>query len=413
MATASPQTFAHFTAPLPEPHLLVSPSAQIEAANPAAREAFGLRESAPGIFSPASLIELVEDPAEKVMRLLRSLARTGHLVPVALTLRGSESGARYLCTGARNGGARGNGAPVEILLRFRLHQDAVQSFQTLNRQVDRLSRELHHRRRIEAELRTQAQQLREYALELEVQRGKAEAASRAKSEFLGGMSHELRTPLNAIIGYVDLLDAEISGPVTTKQREQLDRIRRGARHLVTFIAEILEFARMDSGAERLRPGPADLAAVAREALELIHPAAAEAGLELRHDLPDTPVRVHTDAPKLRQALLNLLSNAVRFTPAGRIDLALSWETGPEGRTDARFTIRDTGVGIDPADHERIFEPFWQVGESGRGRSGGIGLGLPVAREIARLLGGEIEMESIPGEGSAFTLTVRSLEGADG
>jgi signal transduction histidine kinase len=226
----------------------------------------------------------------------------------------------------------------------------------------------------------------------------AQEGSRAKSEFLAVMSHELRTPLNAIIGYSDLLAAEVKGSINDAQREQLARIDRSARHLIAVIQEILEFARLEAGHVSVHAEEVDLAALARETLELVEPSAAARGLTVSLDVGDASLPARTDPAKLRQILLNLLANAVKFTERGEVGLSLA--AGGEG---VRIAVRDTGMGIDAADAERIFEPFWQVQRGTTRQAGGTGLGLTITRRLARLLGGEITVQSEPGRGSTFAL----------
>jgi signal transduction histidine kinase len=226
----------------------------------------------------------------------------------------------------------------------------------------------------------------------------AQEGSRAKSEFLAVMSHELRTPLNAIIGYSDLLAAEVKGSINDEQREQLARIDRSARHLVAVIQEILEFARLEAGQVSVHAEEVDLAALAREALELVEPSAAARGLAVSLDVGAAPLPARTDAAKLRQILLNLLVNAVKFTERGEVGLSLA-----AGDDEVRIAVRDTGMGVDAADAERIFEPFWQVQRGTTRQAGGTGLGLTITRRLARLLGGDIRVESEPGRGSTFAL----------
>jgi PAS domain S-box-containing protein len=223
----------------------------------------------------------------------------------------------------------------------------------------------------------------------------AQEANRAKADFLAIMSHELRTPLNAIMGYSDLLDAEISGPVLPKQRRQLGRIRASARHLLQLIEEILAFARMEEGGEEVVVEEVDAHVLAREALAAIEPVAAEKGLALNESFGE-PVLLRTDASKVRQILVNLLSNAAKFTHDGSITLSITSASGA-----ITFTIRDTGIGIPPDQVERVFEPFWQAESPTTRRAGGTGLGLSVSRRFARLLGGDIRMDSTPGVGTTF------------
>jgi PAS domain S-box-containing protein len=223
-------------------------------------------------------------------------------------------------------------------------------------------------------------------------------ANAAKGEFLAVMSHELRTPLNAIIGYADLLDAGVSGELNQAQRDQLGRIRVGSRHLLRLIEEVLLFSRLEAGREEVHREGVDLGVLAQEAAALVEPLARAKGLEFRVQVPAEPVRVVTDAGKVHQIVLNLLSNAVKFTDEGEVSLSLAREDGR-----AVLRVNDTGIGIAEENLDRIWDAFSQVEQAPTRRVGGTGLGLSVTRNLARLLGGDVSVESIPGRGSAFTL----------
>ncbi len=223
-------------------------------------------------------------------------------------------------------------------------------------------------------------------------------ANAAKSEFLANMSHELRTPLNAILGFSELLAGEVVGPMNSKQKDQIARIRESGRHLLELIEQVLSLSRIEAGREQLEPERFDAVALAGDIAAMLRPLAEEQGLELRLERPDRALEMDTDPAKLRQVLLNLLGNAIKFTERGRVELAV------EGRDeDVLFHIRDTGPGIAPDDRERIFEPFTQVEVGPARQRTGTGLGLAVSRDLARLLGGDITLESEPGKGSTFTV----------
>jgi signal transduction histidine kinase len=232
----------------------------------------------------------------------------------------------------------------------------------------------------------------------------AELANSSKSRFLATMSHELRTPLNAIIGYTELLTDGVDGPVSAIQRDHIGRVRASGQHLLGIIEELLGYARVDAGEEVVRAQAVSAMEVVEQSIVLVRPIADKKGLRIRVEGPDKPVRLHTDALKVRQILVNLLGNAVKFTDAGEIVIAVRVES----RTPARvsFEITDTGRGIELEDVEQIFRAFWQQDPTLTRRSDGTGLGLSVARQLARLLGGDVIVaRTAPGQGSTFALSL--------
>lgn len=224
------------------------------------------------------------------------------------------------------------------------------------------------------------------------------AASKAKSDFLAVMSHELKTPLTTIVACTDLLEAGIAGPLTQDQKEQLGHVLASALHLLQLIDEILSFSRMEAGREKVRIEAVDLDTLVNDAAALIQPVAQDRGLRFRVEGLPEPRLVQTDPAKVRQVLLNLLSNAVKFTESGEVVLTVGVEW-----PWVVFRVRDTGIGIPPEHQERIFEAFWQVEQSATRRVGGTGLGLSVTRRLCRMLGGDVSVESVPGQGSTFTV----------
>jgi PAS domain S-box-containing protein len=226
----------------------------------------------------------------------------------------------------------------------------------------------------------------------------AQESNRAKSNFISVISHEFRTPLTAIVGYAELMADALSGPVTEKQTEQLGRIKSSAWHLTRLVDEILTFSRMDAGRENVEDEPVDLVDVANRAATLIEPVAAAKQLALRVELPPDRIITRSDTGKVSQILINLLSNAVKFTEEGEVLLRLY----TLGRRHI-FEVSDTGIGIDAENRQRIFDSFWQVDQGTTRRAGGTGLGLTIARRLARLLGGDVELASAPGEGSTFSV----------
>jgi signal transduction histidine kinase len=240
-------------------------------------------------------------------------------------------------------------------------------------------------------------------------RREAEAANRAKSDFLAVMSHELRTPLNAIAGYAELMEMGIYGAVTPGQRTALDRIQRSQRALLSLINEVLNYARLESGAVTFELRAVRVAEAIAGAAPLVAPQLRAKGLVYRWDGCDPDLAVRADPDKLQQVLLNLLSNAVKFTNA-RPGLAGSVEVSCGAPDDGAahalaIRVRDTGVGIAAEKLGTIFEPFVQV-ETGLTRSqAGTGLGLAISRDLARGMGGDLTVESTPRVGSTFTLTL--------
>lgn len=229
-------------------------------------------------------------------------------------------------------------------------------------------------------------------------RAAAERASEAKDQFLAIMSHELRTPLTAVLGYADLLTSGVSGELNERQRDYVGRIQQGALHLISIIEEILIFARAEAGKEEIRLATVDAAAIARDVATMIEAEAASKGLAIRTRGLDDRIALDTDGGKLRQILVNLLGNAVKFTDQGEVMLELV--SAPE---HLLFHVRDTGCGIPEEMHELIFEPFTQLDSSMTREKGGTGLGLTIARRLAALLGGTVSVDSQPGVGSTFTL----------
>ncbi|NUO38032.1 MAG: PAS domain S-box protein [Gemmatimonadaceae bacterium] len=234
-------------------------------------------------------------------------------------------------------------------------------------------------------------------------RREAEAANRAKSEFLAVMSHELRTPLNAIGGYAELLEMGIRGPVTPQQREDLARIQRSQRHLLGLINEVLNYAKVEMGVVHYDLADVCVRDVLAAAEGLVAPQARAKGLVLTVTDSPADLSVHADADKLRQILVNLLSNAIKFTDTGG-RIVLSCEASSDGTV--RLRVSDTGVGI-PADKlEVIFDPFVQVRSDLTRTAEGAGLGLAISRDLARDMGGDLTVESTTGAGSTFTLTLQ-------
>jgi len=223
----------------------------------------------------------------------------------------------------------------------------------------------------------------------------AEASNRAKSAFLANMSHELRTPLNGILGYAQILQRDKT--LGEQQLSGVNVIRQSGEHLLALINDILDLAKIEAGKMELYSSDIQLARFVQTIVEIIGVRVAQKGLDFICDMaPDLPRGIRTDEKRLRQVLLNLLSNAVKFTDRGQVTLRVRFT--PPSRL--RFEVRDTGVGISADQLKAIFQPFEQVGDMRR-RLGGTGLGLSISRQYVRLMGGEIQVESSPGQGSTF------------
>ena len=295
------------------------------------------------------------------------------------------------------------------------HRSVLEPDPALLEAVDAIGRDIGQSiKRVRAEeARDQAlHELAEANQRLAARTDEAESANRAKSEFLANMSHELRTPINAIIGYAELLEMGITGPITPAQRAQLGRVRASSQHLLGLIEEILDLSKIEAGRFRVERVAAPVVESVDAAVALITPQAAEKGLHLALDCdPGAGAWFMGDPDRVRQIMVNLLYNAVKFTgDGGRVSIHCGAAGAPADPARlagpgpwVRIQVEDTGMGIAPDQVEAIFQPFVQA-EMGRTRQhGGTGLGLTISRQLARLMEGDLTVRTAPGQGSCFTL----------
>ncbi|HET7234740.1 MAG TPA: HAMP domain-containing sensor histidine kinase [Longimicrobium sp.] len=259
------------------------------------------------------------------------------------------------------------------------------------------------------ELHSGQEQLLGLNHQLERRTRELQLALSARNRFYAAMSHELRTPINAVMGYNDLLLASVYGPLNEQQELAVERSQRAAHHLRELVTDVLDISKLESGRMVLAPEPVDLSAIAGEVLDTLRPVAAPMGVELRLNT-GAPVRVVTDRSQVRQLIEHLVSNAIKFGGGKPVFVRVQAARGG----GAQVEVVDGGPGIPPEDQGRIFDEFVQLARDENGDSTGIdgtGLGLPIARRLARLLGGHIDLSSTVGVGSTFRLTLPERFGA--
>jgi signal transduction histidine kinase/CheY-like chemotaxis protein/HPt (histidine-containing phosphotransfer) domain-containing protein len=231
----------------------------------------------------------------------------------------------------------------------------------------------------------------------------SQAASRAKSQFLANMSHEIRTPLNGVIGMAELL---LTTKLDERQRRYAGLTKASAEVLTALINDILDFSKIEAGKLEIESIDFQLHTVVEDVVEMLAPKAFKKGLELCSDIAaDVPVMVKGDPNRLRQILINLMNNAIKFTETGEVVVKVACETDPVGRQLAKFRVTDTGIGIPPERMDRLFKSFSQVDASTTRKYGGTGLGLAISKQLAELMGGQIGVESAPGAGSTFWFSI--------
>ncbi len=423
---------AGLLAALPCGALSFGDDGMVRAANPALGAMLGYAEG-----------ELVGRRVEQLLTVAGRMFYQTHLFPL-LRLRGradevfllfrhkdgGEVGALATAVRSARGGATVTDCALLEVRERRKYEDALlqarRTAEAANAQLQRQQAELElssvQLQEQQAELEVQAEALQEMNAHLEealgdavdarraaeVAQREAEAANRTKGEFLATMSHELRTPLNAIGGYVQLLEMEVHGPVTDAQRTALERVQRAQHHLLGLINDVLNHARLAAGQVHYDVQDVAVDALFADVEALVAPQLAARGLTFAYEGRREPLVVSADAEKVRQVLLNLLTNALKFTePGGRVALACEPGGAADGGHEAvQLHVRDTGRGIAPAQLARVFDPFVQVDRAlTHASQQGVGLGLAISRDLARGMGGDLTVESAVGAGSTFTLTL--------
>src|SRR6267142_2507824 len=274
---------------------------------------------------------------------------------------------------------------TEALEKARLYEQLKAASEQLEEKVREATAELVRRNEL----------LQRQHLELE-------QASQLKSQFLANMSHEFRTPLNAILGYTSMLLQGVSGEMSAPQKQKLQRVDSNARHLLSIINDILDISRIEAGKMPLHLEDFDLGALIAELFAEVEPLIQKARLQVLTDVPEPPPEVHSDRQKVKQIVLNLLTNAIKFTPQGQVRVRVRCD---DQRRELRISVEDTGIGIAAEDQDKVFEDFRQADSSVTREYGGAGLGLAICRRLAKMLDGRVGLQSQLGGGSIFTLVI--------
>lgn len=285
--------------------------------------------------------------------------------------------------------------------------------ESFNRMSSRLQQTVaslaHLNRHLEEEVRRRTMELERRNLELQHQRDRLRETDRLKSQFLANTSHELRTPLNAIIGYTEILSEGVFGQVNTDQQQSLEGISDSAANLLELINQLLDLSKLAAGKMKADLQRVDLDRLVAEVRESMAPFTRNRPYEVSYEPPNGPLEVELDPAKVRQILVNLLSNAIEFTSEGSVTISME----PPSDGEVKIHVKDTGIGVRSEDLATIFEAFRQVDGSSTREHGGTGLGLAISKQFATVMGGDLLAQSTYGEGSCFTLIIPAAEPVQG
>lgn len=301
---------------------------------------------------------------------------------------------------------------IGVILVFRDVTEREEAASKLHRAYDELEKRVAERtadlESTNRHLQQEAEQRKLVEKRLQEKNIELENANMAKDRFLANMSHELRTPLNAIIGFTGALLMKLPGPLTAEQESQLQNISTSAKHLLLLINDLLDLAKIESGKVELNMTPVSCQSVLRDITDTLRPMADSKRLKLTCDVPEQDIIAFTDRRALSQILINLVSNAIKFTEKGEVRVELRSYRG-NGLPRLEFSVVDTGIGIKPGDQAKLFQAFTQVDSFSSHRHEGTGLGLHFSKRLAELLGGRIIFQSEFGNGSAFTLVIEEKQ----
>ena len=372
----------------PDPYLVTDADGTIEQANTAAAEFLGL--PAPMLIGKL-LVNFIDLRGRQDFRShLRGLASALRADKLVVDLTVHDGRSIPVETSVAVISSHRERAPKYcwLLRDMSVRRDSEESMLALNRSLN--ARVAQRTRELEVALANE-----------QAARKEAESANRIKSELFARLSHEFRTPLHAVSGYLEILQQNIHGGLNDDQRKDVDRIHQAQEHLMTLVNMILDFAKLEGGLVELSMAEIPIEETLRVAEALVAPQFAKKGVTYTHRAGDPTLTVFADREKVQQIIVNLLANAVKFTPAGG-SVDLEWKVEDENLI---VRVRDTGSGVPEEKIEEIFEPFVQVRAPGSMPSGGTGLGLAISRDLARAMGGEVRATSRLGAGSVFTLTL--------